>query len=229
MDIIQGTAEGTTDNHRVTNKKGKKSKPFKLPKIISREEARRILSIPNVETSIGLRNRTILQILYRAGLRVQEAANLTVDDMNLEKGFVYVQQGKGNKDRYIPMDLETIEWCKRWAEKRKNIISLERDCIWFFPTLKGTQIEQRYIRAMVADYSKKADVYLMNGHRKAVIHPHSLRHTCFTELLEDGLTIREVQEVAGHSSILTTSIYLSIRPEQLAAKMRNRSGLEVNG
>lgn len=211
--------------------KGKKSKPFRLPKIISREEARRILAIPNTETSIGLRNRTILQVLYRAGLRVQEAANLTVDDVNLEKGFVYVQQGKGNKDRYIPMDLETIEWCKRWLERRGNAIPAEaesdHDCIWFFPTLKGTALEQRYIRAMVATYSKKADVYLMNGQKKTVIHPHTLRHCCFTELLEDGFTIREVQEIAGHSSILTTSIYLSVRPEQLAAKIRERAGVDA--
>ena len=212
-------------------KKGKKSKPFKLPKIISREEARRILSIPNTETTIGLRNRTLLQVLYRAGLRVQEAANLTVDDVNLEKGFVYVQQGKGGRDRVIPLDPETITWCKRWLERRGKVILAASgsgpDCIWFFPTLKGTQIEQRYIRFMVADYSKKANVYLMNGQKKTVIHPHTLRHCCFTELLEDGFTIREVQEIAGHSSIQTTAVYLSVRPEQLAAKMRNRNGVEA--
>lgn len=224
-----------TTTPTTTDKKGKKSKPFKLPKIISREEARRILSIPNTKTTIGLRNRTILQILYRAGLRVQEAANLTVDDVNLEKGFVYVQQGKESKDRMVPIDPEMVSWCKRWLERRGKVIlagsetSSESgtDCIWFFPTLKGTQIEQRYIRAMVADYSKKAGVYLMNGQRKTVIHPHTLRHCCFTELLEDGFTIKEVQEVAGHSSILTTSIYLSIRPEQLAAKIRERAGVDA--
>lgn len=217
----------TQKGNKPNTKKG-----FKLPKIISREEARRILSVPNIKTTIGLRNRTILQILYRAGLRVQEAANLTVDDVNLEKGFVYVQQGKGGKDRMIPLDPETVEWCKRWLERRGVVLSPDKnsggtDCIWFFPTLKGTALEQRYIRAMVADYSKKAGVYLMNGQKKTVIHPHTLRHCCFTELLEDNFTIREVQEIAGHSSILTTSIYLSVRPEQLATKIRERAGVDA--
>lgn len=203
----------------------------KLPKVLPREDVAKILSIPNIKTTTGLRNRVILQVMYRAGLRVQEVCNLTVDDVDLEKGFIYVQAGKGEKDRYIPMDLETMNWCRRWAQARGEYEKKKNRSLgdYFFPSLKGTQLDQRYIREMCYRLSKQAGVYIRDGKKKKPVHPHVFRHCCMTELLEDGFTINEVKEIAGHSSILTTSIYLSVRPEQLAAKMRQRVQSVGNG
>ena len=84
-----------------------------LPKIITREQAKKILSYPNTKCPTGLRNRVALQLLYRAGLRVSEACCLAEEDVNVRGGYVYVQQGKGRRDRVIPIDPETIEWCKK--------------------------------------------------------------------------------------------------------------------
>ncbi len=199
-----------------------------LPKIISREDAAKILAVPNIRTTIGLRNRAILQVMYRAGLRVQEVCNLTTEDMDLEKGFIYIQAGKGDKDRYAPMDWDTLEWCKKWALVRAEWFTkkgIKSD--YFFPTLKGTPLNQRWLRFFFADLSKKTGVYIRDGKDKKEIHPHIFRHTCFTECLEDGLTVREVQELAGHASLNTTMIYLAVRPEVLANKMRNRAGADA--
>lgn len=197
-----------------------------LPKIISREDAAKILSVPNTSTTMGLRNRSILQVLYRCGLRSQELCNLTTDDVDLEKGFIYVQRGKGGKDRYVPMDWETLEWCKQWADARADWLTkkgVQSD--YFFCTMKGTQLKTRWLRSYFADLSEKTGVYIRDGKERKAIHPHIFRHTCFTECLEDGLSVREVQELAGHASLNTTMVYLAVRPEMLAAKMRNRGSV----
>jgi len=192
----------------------------KLPKIISREDAVKILSTPNTNTRVGLRNRVVLQVLYRCGLRVQELCNLTIDDVNLPDGYIYVQQGKGCKDRYVPMDAETVSWCTKWFSQRPQ-------SEYFFCTLTGGQLSQRYIREMCYRTSRKAGVYIRDGRTKKPVNPHALRHTCFTELLEENFSIREVQEMAGHASINTTAIYTHVRPGALAAKIRQRTGIEA--
>ncbi|KJR97967.1 MAG: hypothetical protein VR68_11710 [Peptococcaceae bacterium BRH_c4a] len=211
----------TTTQKGADPDKSKKRKPQRLPKVISREEAKLILSLPNIKTKIGLRNRTILQVLYRQGLRVQELCNLTLKDVDTQQGFIYVQAGKGNKDRVTPMDPETILWCKKWAEKRPM------ETNWFFPSLQGTALDQRYIRAMVADYGKKAGVYIQDGKKQKSVHPHCFRHTCFTEMLEENFVLTDIQQMAGHSDLKTSCIYLHVRPHALAAKIRARQGVDV--
>jgi len=202
-----------------TNDKPKrKSNGHRLPKIISREDAGALLKAPNPRYPTGLRNRAILYVLYRAGLRESEVCNLALEDVNLDQGFIFVQLGKRKKDRVVPMDEETIEWCRRWLDRRPP-------SEWFFCTLKGSRLSERYIRAMVARMSKRAGVYLRDGREKKLVHPHTLRHCFVTELPEDGLTIHEAAEAAGHASITTTAKYLHVRPEQLAAKLRNRPGV----
>lgn len=215
-----------------TDKSKKPRKPHRLPKVISREEARAILAIPNIKTKIGLRNRTLLQILYRCGLRVSEACNLTTRDVDTAQGFVFVRQGKNSKDRVVPMDPETIAWCKRWAEKRPPGTD------YFFPTLQDTKLDDRYVRELCYRLSKEAGVYIQvqdgkkgekgegKGIKKVPIHPHTLRHCCFTELLEENFPLTDIQLMAGHSDLKTTTVYLSVRPAALAAKIRERQGVD---
>jgi site-specific recombinase XerD len=202
-------------------KKGKR-RPHRLPKVISREEARAILVLPNIKTKIGLRNRTLLQVLYRCGLRVNEACALTVRDVDTAQGYIFIQQGKGSKDRTVPMDPETVSWCKRWAARRP----LETD--YFFPTLQGTRLNDRYVRELCYRLSREAGVYLQDPKRgKIPVHPHTWRHTCFTEMLEEGFSLTDIQQMAGHSDLKTTTIYLSVRPAALAAKIRERKGVDA--
>jgi integrase/recombinase XerD len=188
---------------------------MKLPKVLSREDAEKMLSGPNIKCPTGMRNRVALQIMYRAGLRVSEVCNLSIDDVDLENGFIYVQQGKNRKDRYVPMDDETIEWCQKW-------LAIRPDSEYFFCTLNGGRLSDRYLREVCYRISKKKGVYINDNHRKKKVSPHVFRHTCATELLEDGLTIRDVQEVLGHSNLNTTMIYTSVRPEALALKIKQR-------
>ena len=192
----------------------------KLPKVLSREQVEELLKVPDVKRTVsGLRNRAILQVLYRAGLRVSEVCNLTPADVDLKQGVLYIQEGKGGKDRYVPIDSETIAWLKQWQEKRPA------GDYFFSATRTGTagnKLDVRYVRDMLYRISHRAGVYLQNGKNKKPVNPHAFRHTYATELLEEGFGIHEVQQLLGHSDIKTTSIYLSVRPVKLAEKIRGR-------
>ena len=197
---------------------------FKLPKVLSREDAAALLAAPNTGTIAGLRDKVAMIIMYRAGLRVSEVCNLMVDDVDLKQGFIFVQQGKGDKDRVVPMDQETISWCKQWLGARQEYKKMAQS-EHFLCTRSGKAVLDRYLRVVVAKAAKKAGVYIRDGKEKKLPHPHTLRHCYLTELMEDGFNIQEVQAVAGHSSIITTAKYLWARPEQLAQKIRGRQGV----
>ena len=188
---------------------------LKLPKVLSRADVEKMLKVPNIKCPTGLRNRAALQLMYQGGLRVSEVTNLSIDDLDLENGYVYIQQGKNSKDRYIPINDETAEWCNRWLEIRPA-------SDYLFCTLKGDKISERYLREVCYRISEKSGVYVNDNHRKKKVNPHILRHTCATELLEEGFNIREVQQVLGHENLNTTMIYTAVRPESLALKMRQR-------
>lgn len=197
----------------MTRKRRPKRK--KLPKIISREDAGKLLAVPNPKTKTGLRNRVLLLLLYRCGLRSFEVCDLSVHDVDPDRGFVHVQQGKGGKERIVPMDQDTAEWCRRWLEIRPA-------SPWFVTSLNGNQLTTREVRAIVERISRRAGVYIPAefGRRKTV-HPHALRHTFATERLEEGFTLAEVAKLLGHEDISTTSVYLHVRDTVLEEKMRN--------
>jgi site-specific recombinase XerD len=152
---------------------------------------------------------------------VSEVCNLSIEDIDLQKGFLYIQQAKNNKDRYVPMDPETVLWVKKWLEKRPT------ETQWAFPTLQGTQLDQRYLRDLCYRLSEESGVYIRDGKEKKKLWPHVWRHTCFTELIEEGFSIMDVQQLAGHSDLKTTLVYLSVRPNILAEKIRGRNGVEA--
>jgi site-specific recombinase XerD len=187
----------------------------KLPKILSKSEVERLLSVPNPRYPTGLRNRVMLQLFYRAGLRRQEVIDLTPADIDFENNLLYIQDSKGGKDRVVPFDEETKSWLQKWQERRP-----ESD--YFFCTLPGKRLSPRYVLEMVYRCSEKSKVYVQNGRAKKKVHPHILRHTYATELLEEGFGIHEVQQLLGHSDITTTAIYAHVRPVQLAKKIRER-------
>jgi site-specific recombinase XerD len=189
---------------------------LKLPKIIKDDGVEKMLSQINTKCTIGARNYAIIMIMWRCALRVQEVCDLMLADADLETGSVYVQQGKGKKDRYTYMDKETTEAVQDWLKVRP-------ESTFLFCTMQGGQLQQRYIREMCYRISKKAGVYIQDGRKKRPVNPHVFRHTCLTNLLQkEGFSIREVQEIAGHSDLSTTQVYLHVDNQELAAKMRNR-------
>jgi integrase/recombinase XerC len=190
---------------------------LKLPKIIDKKDINKMLTKINLDCTTGVRNYALMLSMCRSGLRVSEVCNLTERDVDLENGLLYIQQGKGDKDRYTVMDNKTIEAFQNWLE-------IKPSSEYFFCTLQGGQLNQRYIRELCYRLSRKAGVYIQDGDEQKPVHPHTLRHSFATRALNDlGMNIREVQTMLGHSNLSTTMIYTHIQPKELAEKYRQKS------
>lgn len=184
----------------------------KLPETLTIEEVNALLKQPNRKCPTGLRNYAAMLVMYRAGLRVSEVVNLQARDIDWQQGDLKVVDGKGGKDRVVPLELWVLDTLKQWkAAKPKNSKGL-------FCTLKGEKLNDRYIREFVKRYGEKAGISKIKG-----VHPHMLRHTFATELLGKGFNIREVQELLGHSDLSTTMIYTHVNPVEIRTKIRQRS------
>jgi len=172
----------------------------------------------NLSCPTGNRNYAIIMMLYRAGLRVSEVCNLSLSDVNFDTGLIYLQQAKGKKDRYFPMDDDIIKSAQAW-------LTIRPESDFFFCTLVGGQLDQRYIREVCYRISKKAGVFIQDGTEKKPVSPHKLRHTMASELLREGFNIREVQEALGHENVQTTMIYTHVVMDELQAKIKKRKGI----
>lgn len=169
----------------------------KLPKYLREDEVRKLLNAPERKKT---RDRLILRILYRCGLRVSELTSLKIEDIDFDEGMLTVRGGKGNKDRVIPIDADTldlIEFYKTGAEKGTLILS-ER----------GESLSTRQVERIVKKYAKKADI-------KKNVYPHMLRHSFAVHCLKAGMNLRSVQKMLGHSSLTTTQIYLDLTGEDV--------------
>ncbi len=191
---------------------------LKLPKIIDQRSVKKMLAQINTNCPTGIRNFAIIMIMYRAGLRVSEVCKLMLSDINFETGLVYIQQGKGKKDRYVPIDGDIIKVAQEW-------LTVRPESEFFFCTLQGGKLDTRYVREVCYRLSTKAGVFIQDGAEKKPVSPHKLRHTFATELLREGFSIREVQESLGHGDISTTMIYTHVVQDELQAKIRKRKGI----
>ena len=191
----------------------------KLPKFINQNQFVKMLNMINRKCPTGCRNYAILMMMYGAGLRVSEVCNLNELDVNFETGIIYVQEGKGGKDRYVPMTDDVVEAAENWLKVRP-----ESD--YFFCTLKGGQLDTRYIREMCYRISKKTEVYIQDGKKTRPVNPHALRHSFATEILKSGdFNIRELQELMGHSDISTTQIYTHVVMDDIVEKFKGRRSI----
>ena len=132
----------------------------------------------------------------------------------LPAGLVEVHNGKGGRDRVIPLDGRAVGWVKAW-----QAVAAARgiDSPWLFSTLAGGPLSPRYLQQMVKRMAARAGLARLER-----ITPHTLRHTYATELLDEGFNLREVQFLLGHTSVATTQIYTHVRPLEVAAKVRAR-------
>lgn len=190
----------------------------RLPIALNRDEVRLLLAQPNVQCPTGLRNRAMLELMYGAGLRNSEARKLSPVDIRWYDGMVDVRNGKGNKDRAMPVPADTLAWLEAWRDQRP---AGQR----FFCTLAGGELSARYLQAMVKRLARRAG--LAGAER---VTPHVLRHSYATHLLDAGFNIRKVQDLLGHSDVKTTEIYTHVNPVDLAEEIRQWGGLsgEVN-
>lgn len=192
--------------------------PFKLPKIVPQKDVSRMLKGINKNCPTGVRNYAILIVLYRAGLRVSEVCNLSLQDVNFENGLIYIQQAKGKKDRYVPMDNDIIKTAQEW-------LAIRPESNYFFCTLEGGQLDVRYVREVCYRLSMKAGVFIQDGQEKKKVSPHKFRHSFASELLKEGFNIREVQETLGHENVNTTMIYTHVVMDEIQEKIKKRKGI----
>ena len=198
-----------------------KTRPQTLPKVISQQEAAMLLAAMNPRSTRGARNRVLLEVMYRAGLRSQEVCSLRTSDIRWDEHRFALRETKGKYPRSVPFASALEGWLRIWEIYRPKVPG----CDWFFCTISkgalGRPLWPSSLRRIVAIAARDA------GLPKGLVSPHILRHTFATELLESGANLEEVRLVLGHASILTTQIYLHVRPQAVAAAIANADNPEA--
>ncbi len=186
----------------------------KLPQTLTGAEVTALMARPNVNCPTGLRNRAILELLLGTGLRASEACGIYVRDLDWRTGDMRIRSAvaKGGREAMVILDDETLAWLDRWKRERRAYAAGKP---WMFTTLKGGQLDRRYIWEMVSRYARRAGI-------ERPVWPHQLRHTFATDLLGEGFTIADVQQLMRHADLRTTAAYLHVRNEDLRVKVRAR-------
>jgi len=183
------------------------------PEVLTPEEARRLLNAPSSRAPTGIRNRALLAVLYRAGLRAAEALALERRDLDPDNGLVIVRHGKGDKHRTVAMDPTAFATVQRWLDTRAKLGIRSRPV---FCTLEGRPLHPSYVRALLPRLGRRAGI-------DKRVHPHGLRHTLAAEMAREGIPINLIQAQLGHKSLRTTDTYLRhISPVELAQAMQAR-------
>lgn len=198
---------------------------FKLPEVLTVEEIDRIIDMVDMSKNEGQRNRAILETLYSCGLRVSELCNLKLSDLYLDEGFIKVE-GKGSKQRLVPISQRAIQEISRWLEDRIGGKIKEGYEDFVFLARWGKNISRIMVFHLIKELAEKAGI-------KKTISPHTFRHSFATHLLEGGANLRAIQAMMGHESIATTEIYTHIDRSMLRAEIighhpRNISYAEKN-
>ena len=167
------------------------------------KEAEAILNQPDVSDPFGLRDRAILETLYSTGLRRMEIANLKLHDLDSERETLMVRQGKGKKDRMIPIGERAILWIHKYVEEvRPSLVGVTEDGTLFLTSISEPFTPNR-LTQLVRDYIRAADIGKTGS-------CHLFRHTCATLMHENGADIRFIQQLLGHAELTTTQIYRQV-------------------
>ncbi|GGC74462.1 site-specific tyrosine recombinase XerD [Vreelandella lutescens] len=188
-----------------------------LPNTLEEEEVERLLLAPDVGTPLGVRDRTMLELLYACGLRVSELVGLTGDAVNLRQGVVRVR-GKGDKDRLVPMGEEAAEWLAQYLKTARPALMQDPTRPALFPGRGDNAMTRQTFWHRIKAHAITAGI-------SRPLSPHTLRHAFATHLLNHGANLRVVQLLLGHSDLSTTQIYTHVaqaRLEQLHAEHHPR-------
>jgi integrase/recombinase XerC len=173
----------------------------KLPHFLSEQQLSGLLASPPQGTALGLRDRAILETLYSAGLRVSELVGLDIADLDLDAGMAIVR-GKGKRERLAPLGRPALRAIQHWLEARQQLLG-QRERPAVFLNKNGSRLSARSVGRLLQRYLGAAGL-----DRRT--HPHTLRHSFATHLLDRGADIRSVQELLGHRSLATTQIYTHV-------------------
>jgi integrase/recombinase XerD len=178
-----------------------------LPKCLSETEVKTLLEIPDKAEARGLRDRAMLEVMYASGLRVTELVSLRPADVRLKDEYILCR-GKGAKERIVPLGKSAAKAVARYLEKARTEIAAGKNGDALFLTRLGRPFTRQGFWKMMKTYAKAAGLL-------PKVHPHVLRHSFATHLLEHGADLRSVQMMLGHSQITTTQIYTHVSRERL--------------
>ncbi|MFC1948703.1 tyrosine recombinase XerC [Chloroflexota bacterium] len=178
----------------------------RLPEFLTQPEVEKLLETPDLKTPIGQRDSALLELLYASGLRVSEVAGLNLEQVNLDAREIRVW-GKGSKERVVLMGEPAARALTRYLEDSRQELLDDRKSSAIFLNYDGGRLTERSVQTLVQEYANEAKI----GKK---VHPHMLRHTFATHLLDGGADLRVVQELLGHSSLQTTQIYTHVSKSQ---------------
>ncbi len=181
----------------------------RLPKnVLTHQQVERVIALPDVTTPAGIRDRAMLETFYSTGLRRAELLSLRVDELYIERGFLLVNQGKGKKDRVVPIGERAVQWILRYLEEVRPKQVRRKVRHHLFLTTRGNQFSASALGNLVREYIVKAGI---TGRGAC----HMFRHSMATAMLENGAGIRFIQEMLGHADLKTTQIYTHVSPIRL--------------
>jgi integrase/recombinase XerD len=181
--------------------------PLRVPKTLSEAQVEALLQAPDVATPLGLRDRTMLELMYASGLRVSELVTLKTFHVGMNEGVLRVM-GKGSKERLVPFGQVARDWIVRYLAEARPAILAGQQTEDLFVTARGQGMTRAMFWVIVKKQARAAGI-------TAPLSPHTLRHAFATHLLNHGADLRAVQMLLGHADISTTTIYTHVARERL--------------
>ena len=181
--------------------------PRSLPKSLTEQDVELLLSVPDTNATLGLRDRAMLEVLYASGLRVSELVGLSVAQVSLDMGVVRVM-GKGSKERLVPLGEEALHWIRRYLTDARPALLDKRLSNDMFVTNRGKAMTRQMFWYLIKRHATR-------GGLEKPLSPHTLRHAFATHLLNHAADLRVVQLLLGHANISTTQIYTHVARERL--------------
>jgi site-specific recombinase XerD len=184
------------------------------PEVLTADEVKDLIRASSNRAPTGIRNRALITVMYRAGLRLSEALALKPKDIDPDAGTVTVLHGKGDKRRVVGLDPGSMAILLRWVDKRHEYSLTGRSTL--FCTLHGRRLHASYVRTLLHRLAAKAGI-------EKRVHPHGLRHSMSHDLMMEGIPVPIIQQQLGHTSLATTQRYLDhIAPKELVETMQRR-------
>lgn len=194
-----------------TTSTGSRRRP---PEVLAETEAVALIKVCSARAPTGIRNRALIAVLWRCGLRIAEALALELRDVDLEQGTIRVRHGKGDKSRTVGLDQQTSALLARWLDRRRGLHPGARSPV--FCTLHGGRLDPSYIRHLLPRLARRAGI-------DRRVHAHGLRHTYASELAREKTPINIIRDALGHSSLSVTDRYLrDVAPIHVIETMRAR-------
>jgi len=180
----------------------------RLPDVLSIDDAEKILAIPDPATALGLRDRAMLEVLYSTGIRRMELCNLRLDDVDERSGVVRINQGKGRKDRLVPIGARALRWIARYVDEIRPQLVPDPADYTLFLSKNGRPLTRDLVSALVRHAIEASGVRRRGS-------CHLFRHTMATVLLQNGCDVRLIQEMLGHAKLDTTALYTHVGIDHL--------------